>query len=158
MTAAPASAEKASAATPPGAADAPGSPALTCWNCNASLAALPRPITRHMNCPACYEDLHCCRMCRHYRNNVDNACTDERAEPPTHKEGANFCDFFRPAISSYRSGTSERRTQAKSRLDALFGSDRDVAAGEPADEPPTDATEEAAAEERARQRLDALFR
>lgn len=148
---------KASAA-PPEATAAPRSPALTCWNCNASLAGLPRPITRHMNCPACYEDLHCCRMCRHYRNNVDNACMDERAEPPTHKEGANFCDFFRPAASSYRSGTSERRRDAKSRLDALFGSEQDVAAGEAADGAPPEAAEGAAPEEQARQRLDALFR
>ena len=154
------SAEKPSAVAPPpeNAADVSAYPALTCWNCNASLAGLPRPITRHMNCPVCYEDLHCCRMCRHYQDSVTGACTDERAEPPTHKEGANFCDFFRPAASSYRVGTGARRRHAKSRLDALFGNEQHVATGEAADGTPPEATEGPAPEEQARQRLDALFR
>lgn len=151
------SAERTAAPSPPPApADAAGHEALTCWNCDASLAGLPRPITRHMNCPACYEDLHCCRMCRHYRDNATAACADERAEPPTHKEGANFCDFFRPAAGSYRSGTSERQTHAKSRLDALFGSERRAAprAAEAGEPPPGPDAEE----NEARRRLDDLFR
>ena len=143
------------AAAPAETAGEPGPPALACWNCNASLAGLPRPITRHMNCPECYEDLHCCRMCRHYRDNVTNSCADERAAPPTHKEGANFCDFFRPAAGSYRSGTAERQTRAKSSLNALFADEGDTAGGpDGEDAAPAPAT----AEDEARRRLDALFR
>ena len=122
---------------------------LKCWNCGASLAELPRPITRHMNCPACFEDLHCCRMCGHFIDNATNPCADERAEPPAHKEGANFCDFFRPASDSYRAGRRERGERAKADLSALF-SNRES----------QDATQDRApdAESEARRRLDDLFR
>ena len=133
---------------------------LKCWNCGASLAELPRPITRHMNCPGCFEDLHCCRMCRHFIDSATNPCADERAEPPVYKEGANFCDFFRPASESYRAGANERRARAKSTLDALFsaGAAQDEeGGGEAADEadqapPPQDERSEA------RRKLDDLFR
>ena len=128
----------------------PAPPVLRCWNCNASLEALPRPITRHMNCPQCFEDLHCCRLCRHFIDNATNPCADDRAAPPTHKEGANFCDFFRPAVGSYRAGANERQAEAKSRLGALFA--------EPAGESDAEPKAEAPAEDDARRRLDALFR
>ena len=136
---------------------------LQCWNCAASLAEVPRPISRHMNCPKCFEDLHCCRMCRHYIDNATNPCDDERADPPVHKEGANFCDFFRPSNASYRSGANERRERrerAKTRLDALFGSPDDAGAGgqgdaSPAEGKPSDPAPETS---KARRELDDLFR
>ena len=134
------------------AAAEPASPVLRCWNCNASLEALPRPITRHMNCPQCFEDLHCCRLCRHFIDNATNPCADDRAEPPVHKEGANFCDFFRPAFGSYRAGANERQAQAKSRLGALFAEPAGESEGEPKDDAP------ATPEDDARRRLDELFR
>ena len=129
---------------------------LACWNCNASLAELPRPITRHMNCPECFEDLHCCRMCRHFIDNATNPCADERAEPPVYKEGANFCDYFRPAAGSYRAGSKQRAERAKSDLQVLFGKGAEGAAevleDSPApNEPPGEADE-------ARRKLDELFR
>ena len=128
---------------------------LKCWNCGGSLAELPRPITRHMNCPACFEDLHCCRMCRHFTDNATNPCADERAEPPVHKEGANFCDYFRPASDSYRAGRKERGERAQAMLSALFSNHaaEDAAAEGTAEEGAPDA--EAAA---ARRKLDDLFR
>ena len=124
---------------------------LTCWNCDASLAELPRPITRHMNCPQCFEDLHCCRMCRHYRANATSPCADERAEPPVHKEGANFCDYFRPASNRYRQGANERQHRAKADLNALFGS---AGEGSGAEAQPVHETPEAS---EAKRKLDALF-
>ena len=133
---------------------------LQCWNCAASLAELPRPLSRHMNCPQCFEDLHCCRMCRHFTDNATNPCADERADPPVHKEGANFCDFFRPAHASYRAGANERRERAKTHLSALFAGAEDVesaeqgAASSPVGEPPATADENA----QARRKLDELFR
>ncbi len=127
---------------------------LTCWNCDASLADLPRPLTRHMHCPKCFEDLHCCRMCRHFIDNATDPCADERAEPPVHKEGANFCDFFRPATSSYEAGRNERQVRAKSNLKALFGTNDEpsqAAEGEPSQAPEEEVDE-------ARRKLNELFR
>ena len=130
---------------------------LKCWNCGASLDELPRPITRHMNCPECFEDLHCCRMCRHFTDNATNPCADERAEPPVHKEGANFCDFFRPASDSYRAGRKEKGEQARSNLTALFAnSDAEDTPGEDAGTPAEEAADDAAAI--ARRKLEGLFR
>ena len=126
---------------------------LACWNCGASLAELPRPITRHMNCPACFEDLHCCRMCRHFTDNATNPCDDERAEPPVHKEGANFCDFYRPASDSYRAGRRERSEQAQANLSALFSNRETNDTAQPA--AGRGETEAASA---ARRKLDDLFR
>lgn len=126
-------------------------PELTCWNCGASLAALPRPITRHMNCPACFEDLHCCRQCRHYQANSTFPCAEDRAEPPVHKEGANFCDYFRPTSDAYRAGRADVREAAKARLDALF------AASEVDDADPVDA-DQPSADDDARRKLEELFR
>jgi len=126
---------------------------LKCWNCGASLAELPRPITRHMNCPACFEDLHCCRLCRRYRAGAGPSCDDERADPPIHKEGANFCDYFRPSPDAYRPAAWSRQASARAELDALFQGGADHQAG--------DAEEPAAPEDdadAARRKLDDLFR
>ena len=93
---------------------------LVCWNCGESLADQPMPISRHDQCPACFEVLHCCRMCRFYSPGKTIDCEEERANPPVEKASANFCDFFRPAnrFDSVRSGRGE---QARDQLDSLFG-------------------------------------
>jgi len=117
---------------------------LKCWNCGTSLEELPRPITRHMNCPACFEDLHCCRLCRHFRPNVTNPCDEDRAEPPVHKEGANFCEFFRPSTDAFEPSSTTKHAAAKGRLDALFSGEQD-----------TDSTPDV---DDAKRKLDDLFR
>lgn len=95
---------------------------LVCWNCGASLDDIPRPISRHANCSACFEVLHCCRMCRHYMPEKRPYCDHERAEPPVEKESANFCDYFKPT-NRFSEKDTARSDQAKSELDALFGGD-----------------------------------
>jgi len=128
---------------------------LECWSCGASLDELPRPITRHMNCPECFEDLHCCRMCRNYAPDATISCTDERADPPVNKENANFCDYFRPT-NAYRAGSRERQAGAKAKLDALFGGAEAGDEAESADaETPADPVDDKEAE--ARRRLEDLF-
>ena len=99
-------------------------------------------------------------MCRHYMANATNPCADERADPPVHKEGANFCDFFRPSNASYRRGANERREQAKNRLDALFASPEDAESGGQGDASPAGGkpSEAAPGISKARRELDDLFR
>ena len=72
---------------------------LQCWNCGRSLDDVPRPISRHEHCRDCFEALHSCRLCRHYRTDVNSRCNEERADPPMNKENANFCDFFAQAFA-----------------------------------------------------------
>ena len=98
-----------------------------------------------MNCPACFEDLHCCRLCGHYLPDATVSCAEDRAEPPVHKEGANFCEFFRPSSAAFQAASTKKRGVAKARLDALFSGEESDA------EPDTEADE-------ARRKLDDLFR
>ena len=126
---------------------------IVCWNCGASLAEIPRPISRHANCPECFEDLHCCRLCRHFAPRLDDQCEHDRTDPPVHKETANFCDYFRPVSAAYRSVIGTKRDGAKSRLDALFGERADADSGDDSEQSPGPVSKE----EEARARLDALF-
>lgn len=131
---------------------------LACWNCGASLAEVPRPISRHEQCPQCFEALHCCRLCRHYRTDLTAQCDEDRADPPVVKENANFCDWFRPSSRAFTGSRPARSAEAEDKLKALFGEADETAAGEsetPADPPAADP--KLSPEAAARARLDDLF-
>jgi hypothetical protein len=147
---------------------------LVCWNCGASLADVPRPISRHEQCPSCFEALHCCRLCRHYRLGITGQCDEDRADPPVIKENANFCDWFRPSAQAFSGGRVQKRADAEDRLKALFGDDEDPgndgphgkadaagadpdAAGADPDREADSAAEPRSPEAAARARLDDLF-
>ena len=123
---------------------------IVCWNCGRSLEDIPRPISRHANCPKCFEDLHCCRLCVHFDQSLTGQCDDDRADPPVQKETANFCEFFRPLTGAYEDVRGSRRDVARQQLDALFGGDAPEASAESASGP--------SKEDRARAELDALFK
>ncbi len=130
---------------------------LRCWNCGADLKAVPRPISRHEQCPDCFEALHCCRFCQHYRPAESSACEEDRADPPVIKENANFCDWFRPDGDAFSGDRTAKADTAKDRLQALFGADSDAGTDEPTaeeDETETGLSKEAAA----KSRLDDLFK
>ena len=123
---------------------------LTCWNCGENLDDLPRPITRHNNCPKCYEALHCCMLCKHYRTNDSRPCDDDRAEPPVNKENANFCEFFGLRFGAYDWRVLPQDA-ARTKLEALFNEDMiGSVSTETSDTPVTKET-------RAKAKLDALF-
>jgi hypothetical protein len=94
---------------------------LVCWKCGASLAELPLPLSRLAECPKCRAYLHCCRLCHFYNPRLTSQCDEERAEEVRDKEGANFCDWFKPRPDAHRPRGSEKTQAAKSRLDDLFG-------------------------------------
>jgi hypothetical protein len=130
--------------------------ALICWNCGASLDEVLLPVSRHEYCPQCAEAVHCCRMCVHYSATAVEQCREDRAEPPTAKESANFCDFFSPQLRGDASGelAGDSGTAARSRLDALFGEDPAApaaSAGQDSSKPHSSKQDET------RSRLDALF-
>ena len=123
---------------------------LECWNCGTSLDALPRPITRHNNCPECFESLHCCRLCRQYRQRETITCADDRTVAPVNKEHANFCDFFRPASGTYDSLIGVKDASARRELSDLFGGEETS----DDDDPPAETIDPDAA---AKAKLEALF-
>jgi len=95
--------------------------ALACWKCGASLKAVPKPLSRLSRCPECFADLYCCRMCRKFAPRYISKCSDERADPPQNKQGANFCDWFVPDPQAYSGHEKSAEEQAKDQLAALFG-------------------------------------
>lgn len=137
--------------------------AIICWNCGGSLEDIPRPISRHATCSHCFNELHCCRLCRHYDPKRTMQCFEDRADPPLQKENANFCDFFSPARGAFEAKTTSKSNAARSELDSLFGTppiseedvdeqcaDNDLAHAPIAEEPMSK-------EEAAKKKLDDLF-
>lgn len=94
---------------------------LVCWKCGASLAALPLPLSREAECSKCRAYQHCCRLCQFYNKNVTSQCDEERAEEVRDKEGANFCDWYKPRPGAHRAPGAGKSQAAKDRLDDLFG-------------------------------------
>ena len=137
---------------------------LVCWNCGENLNDMPRPISRHASCPRCFNELHCCRLCRHYDPQKTATCFEDRAEPPLQKENANFCDFYAPRFDAFEAGNADKSNSARADLEALFGgesgenSDQNPDAQAHSPQDPFAASEEALSrEEQARRRLDDLF-
>ncbi|MDH3370671.1 MAG: hypothetical protein OEM31_05015, partial [Gammaproteobacteria bacterium] len=93
---------------------------LICWKCGASLATLPLPLSREAECPKCRAYLHCCRLCRFFNPNVAEQCDEDRAEEVRNKEGANFCDWFRPRPDAHHPPGTGKSSAAKAKFDDLF--------------------------------------
>lgn len=91
-----------------------------CWRCNAALEELILPLSRREECPQCGADQHACKLCQNYEPNTSAACKEERAEPPSNKETANFCDYFVPRSGGSHSSQNDKNT-ALDALNALFG-------------------------------------
>ncbi|HEX7044997.1 MAG TPA: hypothetical protein VF203_10310 [Burkholderiales bacterium] len=94
--------------------------ALVCWKCGGPLAALPLPLSRLAECPACKAELHVCRLCQFFDPRTTRQCSEIRAEEVIDKERANYCDWFKPRPGAYDARAREKAASAKARLDALF--------------------------------------
>ncbi len=91
-----------------------------CWNCGAEFAGVLLPLSRHEFCRACGEALHCCRQCQWFAVGAPSECRESRAEPPTDKASANFCEWFALAAGADKPARSAAEA-ARARLEALFG-------------------------------------
>lgn len=127
---------------------------LVCWKCGSSLADVPRPITRHSNCPECYAELHCCQMCRKYDTRYTSRCSDDRTDPPEDKGRANYCEYYVPLPGAFSSDDAAEAERARARLAALFGEGDDQPDETPAGGEGREMDSET---ERARQELEKLF-
>ncbi|MDF2176913.1 hypothetical protein P2G88_01430 [Aliiglaciecola sp. CAU 1673] len=92
--------------------------AIVCWQCGKLLEGLILPMSRREECAHCGADQHVCKLCEHFDGRY---CTEQRAEPPTDKEKANFCDYFKPKANAYGGGYKDKSQAAKDKLAALFG-------------------------------------
>ncbi len=93
---------------------------LSCWHCNASLAALSLPLRRLDVCKACNAELHVCRMCVEYDTSYAKHCKEPIAEEVRDKTRANFCDFFKPKANAYVPKNVEEVAKSRAALADLF--------------------------------------
>jgi len=97
----------------PSTAPAPG---LVCWKCGAAYTE-KLPLRREARC-ACGADLHCCRQCTNFEPEWRQGCREPRAEEPRTRDGANFCDWFKPLLGK-RAGASSAADPSAPARDAL---------------------------------------
>lgn len=68
---------------------------VRCFNCQAQLDLVAgQKILRTEECPRCYADLRCCKMCAFYDPSTYNQCREPLAERLLEKNTANYCDYF----------------------------------------------------------------
>lgn len=79
------------------------------------------PLSRLSVCLACHAELHVCRLCGFYDTHKPESCTEERADPPTDKQRANFCEYFQPKAGAFELQNDGAANRAKAELDKLFG-------------------------------------
>jgi len=93
---------------------------LVCWQCGASLKALPLPLGRRAECLACGAELHVCRLCRHYDTRKAKQCRELAADEVKNKTRANFCDWFQPKAGAFDANVTAASVHTNP-LDSLFG-------------------------------------
>ncbi len=100
----------------------PVMPPLVCHFCGTPLT-VGEPIRRDSECESCRKDLRCCVNCRHYDVRYNNSCTETMADPVEDKDRRNFCEYFYFSREPFATaqGDAARESEARSKLDQLFG-------------------------------------
>jgi len=69
---------------------------VNCYKCESTTSLeLNQSISRNEECPKCYADLRCCKMCGFFDPKAYNECKEPSADRILEKEKANFCDYFK---------------------------------------------------------------
>ena len=67
-----------------------------CYKCQQELDINPGIVLgRHEECPKCFANLRCCRMCQFFDKTAYNDCREPMANRILEKENANFCDYLK---------------------------------------------------------------
>ena len=69
-------------------------------------------------------------MCSFFDPAVVEQCREDDAEEVKNKEGANFCDYFRPNPAAHDARYVSVEEQARSQLDTLFDATGDAESGQ----------------------------
>ncbi len=94
---------------------------IPCYQCGKPLEGMILPVSRREECAHCRVEIHCCRMCLHYRKNRHQWCAEDRAEPPSSQQSANFCDYFALNTAPYGGDQGDADRDALDKLSSLFG-------------------------------------
>lgn len=89
-----------------------------CYKCNHTLDLQPnKDLARSEDCPGCFTDLRCCKMCMFFDTSSYNDCKEPTAERILEKEKANFCDHFKLGLSS---DSSNEKDDILAKANSLF--------------------------------------
>ncbi len=90
-----------------------------CYKCNTTITlSTHQKITRSDECPNCYTDLRCCKMCSFHDTNSYNECREPSADRITEKEKKNFCDYF--DFTTNKSNKEDEKTDLLAKASSLF--------------------------------------
>lgn len=91
---------------------------IRCYKCQTVLdLTTESKVSRQEECPKCFANIHCCKMCFFYEPKSYNECKEPVAQRIVEKEKNNFCEFFKLATTS---GHIENKSSLQSAADALF--------------------------------------
>lgn len=92
---------------------------MKCWNCGYELGELEKAF-HNDECPKCFSDIKCCRMCVFYDPIKYRGCQETEAEFVQEKDKRNYCGYFKlnTDISVEKKSSKE---DAQKKWDELFG-------------------------------------
>lgn len=90
---------------------------VNCYKCETPLElSAQNDIGRSEECPKCYANLRCCRMCGFYDKNSYNECREPSADRVVEKEKPNFCDYFKLGSDQSSDNTKQSALDAANAL------------------------------------------
>jgi len=65
------------------------------WHCYYCRTALSLEVQKKNRlCPSCGSDIHCCRNCQHYDENLASKCKESNSEWVADRSSQNTCTYF----------------------------------------------------------------
>src|SRR5262249_35074333 len=97
------------------------------WQCYYCRAPLSLDVQRRNRlCPQCGSDIHCCKNCIHYDENLTSKCREQESPWVRDRGAQNNCSFFEfsstssPAKESSQKENATEAERAKEAFRALF--------------------------------------
>lgn len=89
-----------------------------CYRCGAGIFPI-EPVSRGEVC-GCGAYVRCCSNCEFFDEYAPRQCREPMSEPPSDKEMANFCDYFRLDKKRIKQDSASKTDDAKRRFEELF--------------------------------------
>jgi len=88
-----------------------------CHSCSETLELNPASkVGKSEECPHCYSDVRCCKMCQFYDPKCYNECQEPNAERIIEKSKSNFCDYFSLSANKKQEGAEQDLLSAANAL------------------------------------------
>lgn len=94
---------------------------MKCHRCGEAIdIEAGQKVAKSEECPQCYADVRCCKMCVFYDTTVANSCREPSAQRVFDKEKSNFCDFFRLGGGPSGPGARDSKDEILAKAESLF--------------------------------------